>query len=35
MSLDITVHPHKLGDKVWIKDWKKEALRLVWKGPRL
>ena len=33
MSLGITVHPHKPGDQVWIKDWKKEPLRLVWKGP--
>ncbi len=33
MSLGITVHPHKPGDQVWIKDWKKEPLRPVWKGP--
>lgn len=25
--------PHKPGDQVWIKDWKKEPLRPVWKGP--
>ena len=33
VSLGITVHPHKPGDQVWIKDWKKEPLRPVWKGP--
>lgn len=33
VSLGITVHPHKPGHQVWIKDWKKESLRLVWKGP--
>ena len=32
VSLGITVHPHKPGDQVWIKDWKKESLRPVWKG---
>jgi len=31
--LGITVHPHKPGDQIWIKDWKKETLRPVWKGP--
>ena len=33
VSLGITVHPHKPRDQVWIKDWKKESLRPVWKGP--
>ncbi|KAK1345622.1 LOW QUALITY PROTEIN: hypothetical protein QTO34_008084 [Cnephaeus nilssonii] len=27
------VHPHKPGDQVWVKDWKKEPLKPTWKGP--
>ena len=33
ISLGIIVHPHKPGDHAWIKDWKKEPLKPVWKGP--
>ena len=33
ISLRLTVYPHKPGDQVWIKDWKKEPLKPVWKGP--
>ncbi|KAK1346141.1 hypothetical protein QTO34_008610 [Cnephaeus nilssonii] len=29
------VHPHKPGDQVWVKDWKKEPLKPIWKGPYL
>ena len=35
VSLGVTVHPHKPGDQVWIKDWKKEPLTPTWKGPYL
>ena len=27
ISLGITVHPHKPGDQVWMKDWKREPLK--------
>jgi hypothetical protein len=29
------VHPHQCGDIVWLKDWKKEPLKLSWTGPHL
>ena len=33
ISLGITVHPHQPGDRVWVKDYKKEPLKPMWKGP--
>ena len=33
ISLGITLHPHKPGDQVWIKDSEKKPLKPVWKGP--
>ena len=33
ISLGITVHPHQPGDQAWVKDWKKEHLKPMWKGP--
>ena len=32
ISLGITVHPHQPGDRVWVKDCKKEPLKPMWKG---
>ena len=32
ISLGITVHPHQPGDQVWVKDWKIELLKPMWKG---
>ncbi|KAK1346491.1 hypothetical protein QTO34_000347 [Cnephaeus nilssonii] len=29
----IAVHPYKPGDQVWVKDWKREPLTPIWKGP--
>ena len=33
ISLGITVHPPQPGDRVWVKDCKKEPLKPMWKGP--
>ncbi|KAK1339609.1 hypothetical protein QTO34_018162 [Cnephaeus nilssonii] len=33
--LGITVHPHKPGDQIRVKDWKKKPIKPTWKGPYL
>ncbi|KAK1346731.1 hypothetical protein QTO34_000591 [Cnephaeus nilssonii] len=33
ISLGTAVHSYKPGDQVWVKDWRKESLKPIWKGP--